>query len=63
MRVAAQVGEATADSERFFTNCRFKEILMITNRPIELGKASEETKHMGPHPTDNPFTATGEPLG
>lgn len=36
---------------------------MITNRPIELGKASEETKHSGPHPTDNIFTATGEPLG
>lgn len=36
---------------------------MITNQPIELGKASEETKHAGPHMIDNPLTGTGEPLG
>jgi hypothetical protein len=35
---------------------------MITNQPIDLGKASEETKHFGPGPSDNPITQVG-PLG
>jgi hypothetical protein len=36
---------------------------MTMNKPIELGKVSEETKQVGPGPTDNlttpigPFTA------
>jgi hypothetical protein len=32
---------------------------MTTNKPIELGKASEETKHRGPGPTDNLLTPVG----
>jgi hypothetical protein len=36
---------------------------MSTNKPIELGKVSEETQQMGPHPTDNFVTPNGEPLG
>jgi hypothetical protein len=36
---------------------------MTTNQPIDLGKVSEETKQIGPHPQDNPFVQTGEPLG
>ena len=33
---------------------------MTTNKPIELGKASEETKESGPHPLDHPTSSTGE---
>lgn len=32
---------------------------MITNQPIELGKVSEETKEIGPGPTDNGMTPVG----
>jgi hypothetical protein len=44
---AAQVREATADSRTGFQLQTRKEIDMTTNQPIDLGKASEETKHMG----------------
>ena len=32
---------------------------MTTNKPIDLGKASEETKHVGPGPADNPINDKG----
>jgi hypothetical protein len=32
---------------------------MITNQPVELGKVSEETKDVGPGPTDNHLTLIG----
>jgi hypothetical protein len=35
---------------------------MTTNKPVELGKVSEETKHVGPGPSDNPITSVG-PFG
>jgi hypothetical protein len=33
---------------------------MTTNQPIELGKASKETKQMGPIERDNPQEPTGD---
>jgi hypothetical protein len=33
---------------------------MTTNKPIELGKASEETKDNGPEPMDRPGASDGE---
>jgi hypothetical protein len=33
---------------------------MITSNPVELGKASEETKGMGPGPGDHPGSMVGE---
>jgi hypothetical protein len=35
---------------------------MTTNKPIELGKASEETKEDGPKPMDHPGAFDGEPI-
>jgi hypothetical protein len=32
---------------------------MITNKPIELGRASDETKGIGPNETDNGTFPTG----
>lgn len=32
---------------------------MTTNKPIELGKVSEETKEVGPGPIDNPNSLKG----
>jgi hypothetical protein len=40
----------------FFLQCKcHKEIHMITNKPIELGKVSEQTKHKGIGVGDHPF--------
>jgi hypothetical protein len=36
-----------------------KEIQMTTNKPVELGRVSEETKQMGPAPSDS----VGSPIG
>jgi hypothetical protein len=33
---------------------------MTTNQPIELGKASEQTKQTGPSPLDHPMSIFGE---
>jgi hypothetical protein len=33
---------------------------MTTNQPVELGKASEQTKQIGPAPMDHPHTLVGE---
>jgi hypothetical protein len=32
---------------------------MTTNKPVELGKVSEETKERGPGPLDNPTSIAG----
>ena len=32
---------------------------MTTNQPVELGKASEETRQPGPKHPDNPVESTG----
>ena len=32
---------------------------MSTNQPIDLGRVSEETKHVGMGPTDNDVTPVG----
>jgi hypothetical protein len=32
---------------------------MTTNKPVELGKVSEETKEIGPGPADNPVNGLG----
>jgi hypothetical protein len=36
---------------------------MTTNKPVELGKVSEETKQDGLGPIDNFDGQTGEPVG
>jgi hypothetical protein len=36
---------------------------MITSKPIELGKVSEETKEMGPAPGDHPGSHVGPVTG
>lgn len=36
-----------------------KEIHMTTNKPVELGRVSEETKEVGPISEDNPGTHMG----
>jgi hypothetical protein len=33
---------------------------MTTNQPVELGKASEQTKQIGPSPPDHPNSLVGE---
>jgi hypothetical protein len=33
---------------------------MTTSKPVELGKATEETKHPGPNEKDNPAEPTGD---
>jgi hypothetical protein len=33
---------------------------MTTNQPVELGKASEQTKQTGPAPMDHPNSLVGE---
>jgi hypothetical protein len=32
---------------------------MTTNKPVELGRVSEETKEIGPGPSDNPPGLSG----
>jgi hypothetical protein len=34
---------------------------MTTSKPVELGKASEQTKQDGQYPADNTLTPHGEP--
>jgi hypothetical protein len=33
---------------------------MTTNKPIELGKVTEQTKQFGPAPSDSPHSIVGE---
>jgi hypothetical protein len=56
---AEQVEKATADGRAIFQLQIRKEIDMTTNKPVELGKASEETKEVGHGPTDNDVTPIG----
>jgi hypothetical protein len=45
-----------------FHSIQHTEIDMITNKPIELGKVSEETKHIGPVDPDNTIMPLGDQL-
>ena len=49
---AEQLDLATADSRTFFLRSD-KEIHMTTNKPVELGRVSEETKEWSPGPIDH----------
>jgi hypothetical protein len=33
---------------------------MTTSKPVELGTATEETKHPGPNEKDNPAASSGD---
>jgi len=50
---------ATADSRTLFIS-NAKEIRMITSKPVELGRVSEETKQFGPSPPDSIGSPVGE---
>jgi hypothetical protein len=59
---AAQVEDATADSKSLFNFTHDKEIDMTTSKPIELGRASDETKDPGSFVSDHPLVPNGEPI-
>jgi hypothetical protein len=61
MRAAAQVESASADCATFINSNHYEEISMTTNKPLELGKASEETKERGPLPSDHVGSMEGLP--
>ena len=58
--LAGQRDVATADIARKFLLAIDKEIHMTTNKPVELGKVSEQTKQWGPSPPDHPNSLFGE---